>query len=109
LHSLSFVDMNRTLSRTALNTKHVWPVWLRTENCTEPQCLYKGVLYLTFMHIHLDAAAWNNCCPAPNYPHTSRKGSSNGEISVKTGTEYAKRSRDTDNPCAVYQYPPTSA
>jgi len=32
LHSLSFVDMNRTLSRTALNTKHVWPVWLRTEN-----------------------------------------------------------------------------
>jgi hypothetical protein len=30
--SLSLVDMNRTLPETALNTKHVWPVWLRTEN-----------------------------------------------------------------------------
>ena len=28
----SFVDMDRTLPETALNTKHVWPVWLRTEN-----------------------------------------------------------------------------
>jgi hypothetical protein len=39
--SLGLVDMNRTLPETALNTKHVWPVWLRTDNLKSNWSLYR--------------------------------------------------------------------